>query len=485
MREVRDQTGLEVRWRFFSLEEINRVEGKKHPWEREWSYGWSMMRIGALLRRKDPALLDAWYERAGRALHEEGRQPHRPEVAEELLAELGLDPGLVAEAIADPTTHDDVRTEHDQRRRRRRRSACRRCSSPTASACSARSSSTRPSATRRCALWEHVLGVAALPAPVRDPAAEVDAADLAPIADDVPAVPRRPATGRRSRTRRPDRRRRHTCLTSSPRTARSPRWRDVWAGLDELLAGLDDDDWATPTCLPGWDVQAVVAHVIGTESMLLGEPRRPSRSIRPVRTHVRNDIGRFNEAWVVSMADVPPADVLARFRDHVARRLDALRRHGRTAAWDAVGFTPAGQDTYGRFMRIRVFDCWLHEQDIRDAVGRPGGEAGPAAELALDEMASAMGYVVGKRAGAAGHRGSPSSSPGPAGAHDRRRGRPSGPPWSTSCRAPPTVTLTMPTGVFARLGGGRVDPGSVRDQIDVDGDTELGERIVANLAYTI
>ncbi|MDQ3469611.1 MAG: DsbA family protein [Actinomycetota bacterium] len=114
MRTVRDLTGLEVRWRFFSLEEINRVEGKKHPWEREWSYGWSMMRIGALLRRDDPALLDAWYERAGRALHEEGRRPHRPEVAEELLAELGIDPSVVRLAIADATTHDDVRAEHER-----------------------------------------------------------------------------------------------------------------------------------------------------------------------------------------------------------------------------------------------------------------------------------------------------------------------------------------------------------------------------------
>ncbi len=115
MREVRDRTGVEVRWRFFSLEEVNRVEGKKHPWERDWSYGWSMMRIGALLRRKDPALLDAWYERAGRALHVEGRQPHRREVAEALLTELGLDgPAVVADALADPSTHDDVRTEHQK-----------------------------------------------------------------------------------------------------------------------------------------------------------------------------------------------------------------------------------------------------------------------------------------------------------------------------------------------------------------------------------
>ncbi len=112
MREVRDRTGIEVRWRFFSLEEVNRVEGKKHPWEREWSYGWSMMRIGARLRRDDPALLDAWYEAAGSALHVDGRKPHEPAVARALLAELDLDPGLVDEALADETTHDEIRAEH-------------------------------------------------------------------------------------------------------------------------------------------------------------------------------------------------------------------------------------------------------------------------------------------------------------------------------------------------------------------------------------
>ncbi|HEX2574701.1 MAG TPA: DsbA family protein [Aquihabitans sp.] len=114
MREVRDRAGIEVTWRFFSLEEVNREEGKKHPWERSWSYGWSMMRIGAYLRRMDPELLDRWYLRAGTALHVEGRKPHRPEVAEELLVELGLDPAWVTEATEDPTTTDEVRAEHDR-----------------------------------------------------------------------------------------------------------------------------------------------------------------------------------------------------------------------------------------------------------------------------------------------------------------------------------------------------------------------------------
>jgi 2-hydroxychromene-2-carboxylate isomerase len=112
IREVRARTGLEINWRFFSLEEVNRAEGKKHPWERPWSYGWSMMRIGALLRRQDMALLDAWYARAGRALHQDGQKPHVPEVARRLLAELDLDTHLVDRAVADPTTGDEVLAEH-------------------------------------------------------------------------------------------------------------------------------------------------------------------------------------------------------------------------------------------------------------------------------------------------------------------------------------------------------------------------------------
>lgn len=258
---------------------------------------------------------------------------------------------------------------------------------------------------------------------------------------------------------------------------------EVWGRLDELLAGLDDAEWATPTCLPGWDVKAVVAHIIGIESMLLDDPAPAVEIDQEQRAHVRNDIGKFNEAWVVALADEPPADVLARFRDRVTQRLDALRTTGQEA-WETVGFTPVGQDTYGRFMRIRTFDCWLHEQDIRDAVGQPGGEEGAAAALALDEMAGATGYIVGKRAGA------PQGS--------RVRFELTGPTARTidvevgeraavveELSGPPTATLTMPAGVFARLGGGRADPATLRGQVTIDGDAELGERIVANMAYTI
>ena len=107
IRDVREQLGITVNWRFFSLEEINRSEGQKHPWEREWSYGWSLMRIGALLRRTDMSLLDRWYAAIGHELHTLGGKPHDPAVARRLLSDIGVDAAVFDAALDDSTTHDD------------------------------------------------------------------------------------------------------------------------------------------------------------------------------------------------------------------------------------------------------------------------------------------------------------------------------------------------------------------------------------------
>jgi hypothetical protein len=70
------------------------------------------MRIGVLLRRRDMALLDAWYQLTGSTLHEHGGKPHDPDVARQLLREIGVEPALLDEALTDPTTHEEIRAEH-------------------------------------------------------------------------------------------------------------------------------------------------------------------------------------------------------------------------------------------------------------------------------------------------------------------------------------------------------------------------------------
>ena len=114
IRRVRLLQPLDIRWRFFSLEEINRPEGKRHPWERPIAYWWTPMRIAAWLRRIDMSLCDRWYEAAGEALHIHARRCYERQVADELLASIGAPADTWEAALADPTTHDDVRTDHEE-----------------------------------------------------------------------------------------------------------------------------------------------------------------------------------------------------------------------------------------------------------------------------------------------------------------------------------------------------------------------------------
>ncbi len=253
-----------------------------------------------------------------------------------------------------------------------------------------------------------------------------------------------------------------------------------FASIDELIAGLDPDDWHKPTALAGWDVQANVAHIVGTEAMLLGEPAPAVDVDVATLPHVRNDIGSFNEAWVVALAGASPEEMVEGFRRRAGARTEALRSVT-PEEWAAEGFTPAGQDTHGRFMRIRAMDVWMHEQDIRDAVGRPGHEEGPVVELVLDELVTALGYVVGKKAGAPDGSSVTFELTGDAGrtVHIAVAGRATA---VESLPGPATTTLRMPVGRFVRLAGGR---STESHDVDVEGDAALGQQILTNLAFTI
>jgi uncharacterized protein (TIGR03083 family) len=260
---------------------------------------------------------------------------------------------------------------------------------------------------------------------------------------------------------------------------------EVWASLGELLGGLSDDEWRLPSPLPGWSVQDNVAHIIGTEAMLAGESAPDIEIDREANPHIHNDIGVFNEQWVESMRAVPSNEVLSRFREVTGARLAALGAMS-LDEWNAESFTPAGKDTYGRFMQIRVFDCWLHEQDIRDAVGRPGHETGLAVEVVLDEMATALGFVVGKKAGAtSGESVTFALTDGGSVVRELHVEVGERAAVVPELSGPPTVVLTMPVGVMTRRSAGRVGPDDLLDQVAIDGNLELASRILRNQSYTI
>lgn len=112
IRRVREARQFDITWRFFSLEEINRPDGKRHPWERRIGYGWTPLRVAAWLRRFDNEMCGNWYEACGKALHVDGRRFYDEAIARELLASIGAPDDAWDQALADPTTHDDVRSDH-------------------------------------------------------------------------------------------------------------------------------------------------------------------------------------------------------------------------------------------------------------------------------------------------------------------------------------------------------------------------------------
>jgi uncharacterized protein (TIGR03083 family) len=254
-----------------------------------------------------------------------------------------------------------------------------------------------------------------------------------------------------------------------------------WAAIEGLLAGLDEAQWGAPTPCPGWTVHDVTAHIMGTELALCGEQPEPGPADVRARAHVHNDIGALNEVWVESLRGEPPARMLDRLRSVTARRLAALTGMSEEE-FHAPSWTPAGQATYARFMQIRAFDCWMHEQDIRDATGQPGNQDGPGAALSLDEITLALGYLVGKRARVPDGSSVTLDLTGPLARrlHVVVEGRARLVP---ELPGPATATIRMPLGTFTRLCGGRVSPEQA--SVAVEGDQALGRRVVAALAYTI
>jgi uncharacterized protein (TIGR03083 family) len=262
---------------------------------------------------------------------------------------------------------------------------------------------------------------------------------------------------------------------------------EVWRDIDALVAELDDSQWQTATPLPGWNVHDVIAHVIGVESMLQGVDTPEADIDVSTLEHVRNDIGVMNECWVRKLRDQSPAELLETFRATTAERRKALSDMS-NAQWNDVGFTPAGPDSYGRFMRVRTFDCWMHEHDIRDAIGAHASASdlvGPAADLALDEMTTSMGFVVGKLGGAPDGSRVSLELTGPLGRMINVAVEGKAKVVDDFGDDDPTSTIELDGLLFTRLAGGRVTLADHADAIHYGGDEAVGRRIVEHLNYVV
>jgi len=256
-----------------------------------------------------------------------------------------------------------------------------------------------------------------------------------------------------------------------------------WTSIAALVATFTDDEWELATALPGWSVRDNLSHVIGIERMLLGDPA-PAVDISHIERVAADPFAATIESWVEARRNLPGPTVAAEFDEVVARRRAQLAALS-DDDWARVSWSPIGDVPYRAFMVVRVFDSWMHEQDMRRAVGRPGHLEGPAVEVALGHVTTALGFVVGKKAGAPQGSSVTFDLEGP---QPRRyavvvdgRARLADPPPDDSI-----VTISMPLTSFVALGGGRWNAEEAREAggLEITGDVELGDRVIANMGFT-
>ncbi len=258
----------------------------------------------------------------------------------------------------------------------------------------------------------------------------------------------------------------------------------VWRSIEQLCSAFSGQDWKRPTDCPGWSVQDQLSHLVGTESSLLG--RREPEHTPPGSLHVKNEFAARNEVQVDWRRPWQGTRVLEEFREVVRERAQALRSLT-PEGWEARTMTPIGPSTVAEHVRIRIFDHWVHEQDMRRALGRPGHLEGPVAEHSVGRVATAMPFVVGKKAGAPEGTTVVFDIGGGAGfvfaigVEGQRASRLERVPES------PDARLIMDSETFACLGCGRWSPETVLGdgRVGLQGDEYLARTVVMEMGFMI
>ena len=160
---------------------------------------------------------------------------------------------------------------------------------------------------------------------------------------------------------------------------------DVLTQTVALCRDIDESNADLPTPCPGWSVRDQVAHMVGLERVLAGDPE-PTAEVPPM-AHVGSDIARYMESHVHVRRGLPLAAVVDELDGFRPRRRAQLRELAAQGDPDVDG--PFGLRPFSVSLPIRVFDLWAHEQDIRVAVGLAPRTTGVAADITIGKIIKA------------------------------------------------------------------------------------------------
>lgn len=146
--------------------------------------------------------------------------------------------------------------------------------------------------------------------------------------------------------------------------------------LIELLQSLDKDDWSKQTVAKLWTVKDVVAHLLDGNIRILSGLRDRHKTNTPAINSYQDlleYLNRLNAEWVLAMKRVSP-EMLIELLQHTGEpfykyyaALDPNEKAEFPVAW-------AGEEESTNLMHIarEYTEKFIHQQQIRDAVGKQG-----------------------------------------------------------------------------------------------------------------
>lgn len=259
-----------------------------------------------------------------------------------------------------------------------------------------------------------------------------------------------------------------------------PRERQAMLGL---LRALDPADWARPTVCPGWDVHDVVGHVLNDHMRRLSGGRDGyGGAVFADDETLPAYLARTNDEFVRATRQLSPR-LLIELLEYLGPRLDALwAAHdpqapaGLNVSWAATDVgSPAWLDI-GR----EYTEFWVHQQQVRDAVSRPGATEPDLMAPVLQIFARALPYTLrahGRQEGTAVLL----EAQGPAGGRwsaARQGGR-----WRIAPpTAEPAARVSMDQDTFWRLATRGITVDEARERSERSGDPELTAAMTTLLA---
>ena len=170
------------------------------------------------------------------------------------------------------------------------------------------------------------------------------------------------------------------------------------AELMSLLRSLQPDDWRLPTACALWSVKDIVAHLLDTCLRRLSFARDGLSAApdRPISSHADlvGYLNQLNAEWIAAARRLSPP-VLMDLMDLAGPQLHAYFESLDPQGPAKFGVAWAGEETSPNWFDIgrEYTERWLHQEQIREAVGAPGLTEKKWLHPALDIFVRALPFT--------------------------------------------------------------------------------------------